>query len=248
MALRAKLYSTLVSVTLALPCASVQAAPAQTPSAPPPAAATPPDAAVAEGHAADEIAEEAPVPEANKEATEKATAPAPPSPNEAVGAPAESPAGAEPPAGVEPPAAEPEPAQGETDPDALPPLTRLQRAGWWTLFSAFTVGTLAGVFGGLAQQQENKAVELATAFNLDTAAQNVFADKKSEWDRIHRRGRAFEGTAIGFATVAGALAIASVSLFIVDAVRTRRNKHQAKDSAAKGPRIHVSPAALEVHF
>ena len=90
-------------------------------------------------------------------------------------------------------------------PERLPVL---QQAGWWTVFGAFVVGTSAGVFAGLAERQEDKATRLASRFDLDSQAQLLYEDEQDEYERLLRRGEAFQNTAIGLGVASGVVLIA----------------------------------------
>ena len=104
-------------------------------------------------------------------------------------------------------------------PERLP---KLQVAGWWTLFGAFALASTAGVFSGLAERQEDKAVRLAARFDQESGSQPLYADARGEYEDILSRGRAYQNAAIGLGVVAGAVAIAALALFIVDARRGRQ--------------------------
>jgi hypothetical protein len=121
------------------------------------------------------------------------------------------------------PAADAAPAKPASSgvPERLP---KLQVAGWWTLFGAFALASTAGVFSGLAERQEDKAVRLAARFDQETGSQPVYADSRAEYEDILDKGRTYQNTAIGLGAVAGAVAIAAVVLFIVDAKRGRRGE------------------------
>jgi len=124
----------------------------------------------------------------------------------------------------------------------LPPLTTLQRAGWWTLFSAFTAGSVAGVFAGLAERQEDRAVRLANRFELETAAQPQYSEVADEYEQYLDRGRAYQRVAIGFAVVTGITAVAGITLFAIDAKRRRTRKTEA------APHVRLGAGSVEVRF
>ncbi len=112
--------------------------------------------------------------------------------------------------------------------EPLPKLSRMQTAGWWTLFAGFAVGTTAGVFAGLAERQEDRAVRLATLFDAETGAQPLYADEQDEYEKILDRGRAYQRAAIGLAVVTGLTVAAAVTLFSVDASRRRGKGRTAR--------------------
>ena|SRR5688572_11740842 len=136
-----------------------------------------------------------------------------------------------------PPATEAEEAAEEEEAeDELPPLTKLQTAGWWTLFGAFAVGTTAGVLAGLAERQEDRALRLATLFDGETMAQPEYEDEQAEYERYLRRGKAYQRGAIGLAAVSGAVVIAGIVLFAIDASRRK-----AAGKSAQRARVQVRP-------
>ena len=134
-------------------------------------------------------------------------------------------------------------ARDADDADELPPgvparMRPMQAAAWWTLFSAFAVGTTAGVFAGLATRQEDRALRMATMFEIDAGRLPLYEEKRDDYEAILRRGRAYQNTAIALATVAGAATIASIVLFVVDERRTRR----------RNTALRVHPGGIEVRF
>jgi hypothetical protein len=134
----------------------------------------------------------------------------------------------------------------ESEEDPLPPgvperLPPMQQAGWWTVFGAFVLGTTAGVFAGLAERQEDKATRLASRFDLEDQAQLLYEDQRTEYEKLLRRGEAFQNTAIGLGVASGAVLIAAATLFLVDRRRSRRG-------AAKRAQVRPHVGGFEVHF
>ena len=113
----------------------------------------------------------------------------------------------------------------------------MQIAAWWTLFGAFALASTAGVFSGLAERQEDKATRLASRFDQESGSQLLYADQKGEYEDTLEKGRVYQNTAIGLGAVAGAVAIAALTLFIVDAKRGRRSE-----------RARIAPGGLQVRF
>ena len=132
----------------------------------------------------------------------------------------------------------PPPPQGE----ALRPM---QTAAWWTMFGAFAVGTTAGVLGGLAERQEDRATRLSTLFDTQTGAQPVYADRQDEYEGYLSRGDAYAKAAIGVGVLAGVTAIASITLFAIDARRQRTEKKSDSPPRAK---VAISPGHVRVRF
>jgi len=213
--------------------------------------APPPEAAQAE-EAGSTASPTEPPPSGGSEASETATPTSAESPEPSRAAPPED-------DGTPPPAeaiASPEPAEPadppspteESDPldalakgqepvipDRLPPL---QVAGWWTVLSAVVLGTTAGVLTGFAQRESDRALRLATRFDSETNAQLVYADVQDEYEEILVRGRRLDAATIAFGVLAGATAVAAITLFVVDAHRRHR----------KGSRSRAHIRGLEFRF
>lgn len=129
------------------------------------------------------------------------------------------------------------PAQTPRVPDRLP---RLQRIGWYHVLGAFTLGTTAGLLAGLAERQEDRATRIASGYDLETGASTLYRDRQQEYEQILDRGQAFETSAIVVGALAGATAIAAITLFALDA---RRNS-----PSATARRTRIGPGAMEVRF
>lgn len=115
------------------------------------------------------------------------------------------------------------PDTAETTPAAAPvttptePVQRMpamERAGWWTLFGAFALGTTAGVLGGLAEREEDRALRLALTIDVDRGTQPLYEDRRAQYERALERGHAFDRAAIGLAVSAGITAAIGVGIFI----------------------------------
>lgn len=122
-------------------------------------------------------------------------------------------------------------------PDRLP---RLQRIGWYHVLGAFTLGTTAGLLAGLAERQEDKATRIASGYDLETGGAVLYADRQEDYERSLDRGQALETSAIVVGALAGATAIAAITLFAVDAKRRR--------PSATARRTRIGPGSLEVSF
>ncbi len=208
---------------------------------------------------------EAPGAEAPDSAEVEPDAAADPAQTDRGAAPASEPAQSEPPesepAQSEPAQSEPaqsEPAQSDDaesesdesdadDADDAPPgsplpdrLPRLQRIGWYHVIGAFTLGTTAGLLAGLAERQEDKATRIASGYNLETGGSVLYADRQQAYERTLDRGQALETSAIVMGALAGATAIAAITLFALDA------KRRAPSATAR--RTRLGPGSLEVSF
>ena len=130
-------------------------------------------------------------------------------------------------------------ADDEDDEDGLPERLRpMQRAGGWTLFAGFVVGTTAGVLAGLAEREEDKANRLASLYD-DSGSQLLYAEHRHEYETILRRGTAFQNAGIALGAIAGAILIAGAVLFAVDARRQRRGQSQRARTRLRGGGFEV---------
>jgi hypothetical protein len=103
-------------------------------------------------------------------------------------------------------------------PERLPPL---QRAGWWTMFGAVALATGGAIFSGLAERQEDEAERLALGFDLETGRRTEYEQVADRYQRILDRGRTDQAVSRGLLIGAGAAFAASVTLFAVQAARSR---------------------------
>lgn len=122
-------------------------------------------------------------------------------------------------------------------PDRLP---RLQRIGWYHVLGAFTLGTTAGLLAGLAERQEDKATRIASGYDFETGGALLYADRQEAYESSLDRGQAYETSAIVIGALAGATAIAAITLFAVDAKR--------RGPSATARRTRIGPGSLEVSF
>lgn len=194
-------------------------------------AATEPDVAAAPDATAPDVAAE-PEPDAAGEAAAERPA------DDAAASDAAAPDAAEP----ADDAAEPEP--GALGPTAAP-LRPMQTAAWWTMFGAFALGTTAGVLSGLAERQEDRATRLSTLFDAETGAQPLYADRKDQYEGYLRRGEAQAQAALAVGVIAGAVTVAAITLFAIDA---RRQRGERAPKAGKRAAFGVGRRGLEVRF
>lgn len=131
-----------------------------------------------------------------------------------------------------------------TDDEGVPErLTTMQAAGWWTIFGAVAVGTLAGVMAGLAERQEDRALRLSVRFELATGAQSRYADVQGEYESALRRGRAHAGAGIGLAVVGLAALVAGVTVLGVASARAKRDR-----PPRSGARMQWRGSGMQVRF
>jgi len=122
-------------------------------------------------------------------------------------------------------------------PERLPPL---QRAAWWTMFGTFALATTGGVFAGMAEVQEDRALRLSSIIDLETGGRYSYDDKKAEYDEILDKGARQAGIARGFLIGAGVTLVAGIALFAVDAKRSKKKTTRA--------RVRPTGGGLEVRF
>jgi len=147
--------------------------------------------------------------------------------------------------------------EGEQLEDELPPgvperMAPMQAAAWWTLFGAVTLGATGGVFAGLAEREEDKALRLQRTFDPETGSRVSFAEVRDDYDASLRRGRAYAWTSRGLLIGGGALLITSISLFVVHARRTKAERGADAKPSARGHRKarleRVGAGFVEVSF
>jgi hypothetical protein len=100
----------------------------------------------------------------------------------------------------------------------MPPL---QAGGWWTLFGSVAVASLGGVFAGLAESQEDRALRIASELDAETGAQPDYADVRGDYDDALRRGHRYEVAAWSLLAVSGAALVGAITLFGLHARRSR---------------------------
>lgn len=122
-------------------------------------------------------------------------------------------------------------------PDRLP---RLQRIGWYHVLGAFTLGTTAGLLAGLAEREEDRATRIASGYDFETGAATLYRERQAQYERILDRGQALETSAIVVGALAGATTIAAITLFAIDARRTK--------PSTTARRTRLGPGSLEVSF
>lgn len=129
---------------------------------------------------------------------------------------------------------------GDGSLDVPTKLPKLQRIAWVHVLGAFALGTTAGVLVGLAEREEDRAFRLVASYNLESSTAPLYADHQTRYERILDRGQGFQTSAIVVGALAGASAVAAITLFAVDA---RRRK---PSSTAR--RTTVGPGSLRVTF
>lgn len=122
-------------------------------------------------------------------------------------------------------------------PERLPPM---QRAAWWTMFGTFALATTGGVFAGMAEVQEDRALRLASTVDLTTGGAYLYGDKQGEYQEILDKGERQAWIARGFLIGAGVTLIAGIALFAVDAKRRKEKPNRA--------RLRPTGSGLEVRF
>ncbi len=119
-------------------------------------------------------------------------------------------------------------------------LRPMQRAAWWTMFGAFTLASTGGVFSGLAEVQEARALRIVSTIDIESGGAFLYEDKQAEYQDLLDTGARQAGIARGFLIGAGITLVAGVSLFIVDRKRSKK--------ASKRAQIRPTGGGLEVRF
>jgi hypothetical protein len=150
------------------------------------------------------------------------TPPATPPPADTVMAPTPEPTPAPAPAVTPAPAEQPPPGMLDEGPSS-----KLRVAAWIGVAATLAVLTAGAIFGLSA---ESRADEINRRLSfVDTAGQPHKFDQsmQSDLQSLKDDGNLYNGLAIGFYTVAAVSAVATVTMFIVDAKRAKPEKKQA---------------------
>lgn len=113
-------------------------------------------------------------------------------------------------------------------------------AAWWTMFGTVALGSVGGIFSGLAERQEDEAERLALGFDLETGKRLEYEEYADDYEAILDRGNTYQWVSRGFLIGAGVALATSITLFAVQAKRDARERRVA----LRG----VSPFGLEVGF
>jgi hypothetical protein len=122
-------------------------------------------------------------------------------------------------------------------------MTRLEAAGWWTMFGAIALGTAGGVFAGLAESRIDEAERLGLTVGEDGRLP-LYDDEAAEYDELVGQARGYNTTAITLLAIGGAAVVTSIALFSVEGARKRKQARRVEARASFGP----TRAAVEVHF
>jgi hypothetical protein len=123
-------------------------------------------------------------------------------------------------------------------PDRMP---RLKIAAWWTMFGAVALATGGGIFSGLAERQEDEAERLALGFDLETGKRFEYEEHADEYAEILDKGNTYQWVSRGFLIGAGVALVTSVTLFAVQAKRTKKERQRVSLR-------RLGPGAVEVAF
>ncbi len=127
-----------------------------------------------------------------------------------------------------------------TSSDVPERLRPMQRAAWWTMFGAFALASTGGVFSGLAEVQEDRALRIVSTIDIESGGAFLYEDKQAEYQDLLDTGARQAGIARGFLIGAGITLVAGVTLFIVD--------HKRSKKSAKRAQIRPAGGGLEVRF
>jgi hypothetical protein len=158
---------------------------------------------------------------------------APPAPAAAAPAPAAPTPAAAPPAPPPPveTAAPPPPGVVEEG-----PVSRLRVAAWVGVAATVAVLTAGAIFGLAAQSRGDEISRRFTFVDSTGQPRKFDASAQSDYQNLKDEGNLYNGLAIGFFAGAGALAVVTTVLFIVDAKRPAPTQHALRLMPTLGPR------------
>ncbi|MEM6292893.1 MAG: hypothetical protein AAGA54_16580 [Myxococcota bacterium] len=119
-------------------------------------------------------------------------------------------------------------------------LPRLQRIGWYHVLATFGLATTAGLLAGLAEREEDRAIRIANAFDVDAGEAPLYADRQDTYEAILDRGQALQTSAYVVGGLAAATGIAAIVIFAVDARRP--------EPSQTARRTRFGPGSVEVRF
>jgi hypothetical protein len=136
-----------------------------------------------------------------------------------------------PPATTTPPA--PEPAavpQATPPPPGLldeGPTTKLRVAAWIGVAATLAVLTAGAIFGLSAESRSDEINRRLSFVDTNNQPHKFDASAQSDLQSLQHDGKLYNGLAIGFYSVAAASAVATVTMFVVDAKRGKPAKQHA---------------------
>jgi hypothetical protein len=103
-------------------------------------------------------------------------------------------------------------------PERLPPL---QRGGWWCVFGGFAFAAVGGVFAGLAEAEEDRALRLVSQVDIETGGALQYSEVQDGYEAILARGRRDAVLAQSFVAAGAVVLAAGIALFVADRVKRR---------------------------
>jgi len=165
----------------------------------------------------------------------------------------ETPPVAAPPPAAPPPPSPPPPTVEAQKPESAPPpqigllddrpSSRLRIAAWASVAATIALLTTGAILGLAAQ---SRADEINRRLNfVDSSGQprQFDAGAKSDFDDLKSEGRLYNGLAIGFYSAAGAMAITTTVLFVVD-WKQGKARREARQALRLAPSIGRGAAGL----
>lgn len=147
------------------------------------------------------------------------------------------------PATVTPPPAPPPAPVGLLDDR---PSTRLRTAAWCSVAATIALVTTGAILG-LAAQSRGDEISRRLSFVDSSGQPRAFdANARSDFESLRDEGKLYNGLAIGFYTAAGAMAVATTTLFLVDWRRRRKAAETTAQSVRFAPAVSPSSAGLVV--
>ncbi|HEX9100988.1 MAG TPA: hypothetical protein VF997_02225 [Polyangia bacterium] len=160
-------------------------------------------------------------------ATTQTAPPAPMTPPPTTSEPA--PTTAPPPATPPPPAATTEPAAAAPQPGLLDegPTSKLRVAAWIGVAATLAVLTAGAIFGLSAESRADEINRRLSFVDMNNQPHKFDQSAQSDLQSLKDDGNLYNGLAIGFYSVAAVSAVATVTMFVVDAKRGKPAKERA---------------------
>jgi hypothetical protein len=140
-------------------------------------------------------------------------------------------------AAVAPPAPEPAAVPQATPPPGLldeGPTTKLRVAAWIGVAATLAILTAGAIFGLSAESRADEINRRLSFVDTNNQPHKFDQSTQSDLQSLTSDGHLYNGLAIGFYSAAAASAVATVTMFIVDAKRGKPHKEHA---------WHVAPVA-----
>ncbi|HEX8952746.1 MAG TPA: hypothetical protein VF945_12910, partial [Polyangia bacterium] len=128
-----------------------------------------------------------------------------------------------------PPAATTEPAAAAPQPGLLDegPTSKLRVAAWIGVAATLAVLTAGAIFGLSAESRADEINRRLSFVDMNNQPHKFDQSAQSDLQSLKDDGNLYNGLAIGFYSVAAVSAVATVTMFVVDAKRGKPAKERA---------------------